>query len=99
MSENNNASSGLLFFLAGMAIGAILAVLFAPKSGDETREYIAEKAGEGRAYVSAKGKELRKQAEELVERSKDLVAKQKEVLSAALEAGREAYQDEKAKAR
>lgn len=99
MSENNNASSGLLFFLAGMGIGAILAVLFAPKSGEETREYIAEKAGEGRDYVSAKGRELRKEAEELVERSKDLVAKQKEVLSAALEAGRQAYQDEKAKAR
>ncbi len=99
MSENNNASSGLLFFLAGMGIGAILAVLFAPKSGEETREYIAEKAEEGRAYVGAKGRELRKEAEELVERSKDLVAKQKEVLSAALEAGRQAYQDEKAKAR
>jgi gas vesicle protein len=99
MSENNNGSSGLLFFLAGMGIGAILAVLFAPKSGEETREYIAEKAEEGRAYVGAKGRELRKEAEELVERSKDLVAKQKEVLSAALEAGRQAYEDEKAKAR
>ncbi len=98
MSENNG-SSKLAFFLAGMGIGAILALLFAPKSGEETRDFLVGKAGEGRDYVTAKGKELRQQAEELVEKSKDLVAKQKEILSAALEAGKQAYQNEKAKAR
>jgi gas vesicle protein len=99
MSEDDDGSSKLAFFVAGMGIGAILALLFAPRSGQETRDYIAEKAGEGKDYMNTKGKVLRRQAEELVEKSKDLVSKQKEILSAALEAGKQAYQDEKAKAR
>lgn len=98
MSEDNG-SSKLVFFLAGMGIGAILALLFAPKSGEETRGFITGKAVVGKDYVAAKGRELRKQAEELVEKSRDLVAKQKEMLSAALEAGKQAYQEEKSKAR
>lgn len=98
MSENNGASK-LGFFLAGLGIGAILALLFAPKSGKETRDYIAQKAGEGRDYVKAKSEEFRRQAEEAVEKGKDMVTKQKELLSAALEAGKQAYQEEKAKAK
>jgi gas vesicle protein len=96
MSEDNGASK-LGFFLAGLGIGAVLAILFAPKSGKETRDYIAQRAEEGRDYMKAKTDELRKQAEETVEKGKDLVTKQKELLSAALEAGKQAYQEEKAK--
>jgi gas vesicle protein len=98
MSENNGASK-LAFLLAGMGIGAILALLFAPKSGKETRDYLVQKAEEGRDYVTVRGRELRKQAEEAVEKAKDVVAKQKEQLSAALEAGKQAYQEEKGKSR
>lgn len=98
MSDNNGASK-FAFFLAGVGIGAILALLFAPKSGKETRDYIAQKAEEGKGYVATRGKELRKQAEDVVEKAKDLVAKQKEQLSAALEADKQAYQEEKAKPR
>ncbi|MBI1941914.1 MAG: YtxH domain-containing protein [Acidobacteria bacterium] len=98
MSENNSGSN-IAFFLAGLGIGAVLALLFAPKSGKETREYIAQKAEESKDYMTAKGKELRKQAEEAVEKAKDVVAKQKEQLSSALEAGKQAYHEEKAKAR
>lgn len=98
MSEDNGASK-LGFFLAGVGIGAILALLFAPKSGKETRGYIAQKAGEGREYVKSKSEELRRQAEDAVEKGKDMVTKQKELLSAALEAGKQAYQEEKAKAK
>jgi hypothetical protein len=42
---------------------------------------------------------LRHQAEGAVDKGKDLVTKQKELLSAALEAGKQAYQEEKAKAK
>ena len=97
--SNNNGGSKVAFFLAGMGIGAILALLFAPKSGEETREFITQKAGEGKEYVTARGRELRKQAEEAVEKAKDVVSKQKEQLSAALEAGKQAYQEEKGKSR
>src|SRR5438094_6884685 len=95
--DRNGGASNFAFFLAGLGIGAILALLFAPKSGEETRDYIAQKAGEGKVYVAAKGKELRRQAEELVEKGKDVVAQQKEQLAAAFDAGKQAYQDEKGK--
>jgi len=98
MSESN-AGSKAAYFLAGLGVGAIIALLFAPTSGEEAREYIGRKAGEGRDYVSSRGREIRRQAEELVEKAKDLVTQQKEQLSAALEAGKQAYQDEKGKAR
>jgi gas vesicle protein len=99
MSEQGNGGTNLGFFLAGLGMGAVLALLFAPRSGKETREYIAGKAEEGRDYVKAKTEDLRRQAEGAVEKSKDLVTKQKELLSAALEAGKQAYQEEKAKAK
>ena len=99
MSEEGNGGSNLGFFLAGLGMGAILALLFAPRSGKETREYIAGKAEEGRDYVKAKTEDLRRQAEGAVDKGKDLVTKQKELLSAALEAGKQAYQEEKGKAK
>ena len=98
MSEDNGGSQ-VGFFLAGLGIGAVIALLFAPRSGKETREYIVHKAEEGRDFVINKSEEIRKQAEDAVDKGKDLVNKQKELLSAALEAGKQAYQDEKAKAK
>jgi gas vesicle protein len=98
MSEDNG-SSKLGFFLAGLGIGAILALLFAPKSGRETRDYLTGKAEEGRDYVKARSEDLRNKAEEAVGKGKDMVTRQKELLSAALEAGKQAYQEEKAKAK
>jgi len=99
MSEDNNGGAMVGFFLAGLGIGAVIALLFAPRSGKETREFIVHKAEEGRDFVVNKTEEFRKQAEDAVEKGKDLVSKQKELLSAALEAGKQAYQDEKAKAK
>jgi gas vesicle protein len=98
MSEDTGGSK-VVFFLAGLGIGAIVALLFAPKSGKETRDFIAQKADEGRDYVKNKSVEFRKQAEEAVEKGRDLVTKQKELLSAALDAGKQAYQEEKSKAK
>ncbi len=98
MSETNGATK-VAYFLAGMGLGAIVALLFAPRSGKETRDYITQRAEEGREYVSAKSRDVRKQAEEAVEKAKEVVTKQKEQLSAALEAGKQAYQEEKGKSR
>jgi gas vesicle protein len=98
MGEDNGGSQ-IGAFLAGLGIGAAVALLFAPRSGRETRDYITQRAEEGRDYVKTKSDEVRKQAEDAVERGKDMVNKQKELLSAALEAGKQAYQDEKLKAK
>ena len=96
MSEDYGGSQ-VGFFLAGLGIGAVIALLFAPRSGKETRDFIVHKAEEGRDFVVTKTEEIRQQAEDAVEKGKDLVSKQKELLSAALEAGKQAYQDEKIK--
>jgi gas vesicle protein len=94
MSENN-AGSKVSFFLVGLGIGALVGILFAPKSGEETREFLAAKADEGREYAQRKARE---RAEDILERSKTVAVRQKESISAAVDAGRDAYQREKAKA-
>jgi len=82
--------------------GALQEVLFPflppVESHEETDKYLAEKAEEGREYARRKARELRERAEELLERGKEVAARQtKDSISAAVEAGREAYQREKAK--
>jgi gas vesicle protein len=96
MSENTG--SKVSFFLVGLGIGALVGILFAPKSGEETREFLSQKADEGRDYAQRKARELRERAEDILERSKTVAVRQKESLSAAVDAGRDAYQREKAKA-
>jgi len=85
------------YFLVGLGIGSLIAILYAPKSGEETREYLAQKAKEASRYAEEKMRELRKEAEELVERSKEVVAQKQEQIATAIDAGREAYQREASK--
>lgn len=94
----DNVGSKVSFFLVGLGIGALIGILFAPKSGEETREYLSSKADEGRDYAQKKARELRERAEDLIERSKEIMARQKESLSAAVDAGKEAFAREKSKA-
>ena len=93
-----NTGSKVSYFLVGLGIGALVGILFAPKSGEETREFLTQKAEEGKEYAQKKARELRERAEDLVDRGKHVAMRQKESLSAAVEAGREAYQREKSKA-
>ena len=106
MSENSAGGDKFLFFLAGAGIGAVLALLFAPKSGRETRELIARtatdgrdflsnKVNEGRQIVEEKGKKLTDDFSSFLDKSKDAVQRQKEQLTAAFEAGKAAYREEK----
>ena len=76
MSENK----WLPFFLAGVGVGALAGVLFAPRSGKETREKIGD-------WV----KEKRQETEETLSELREKAAIQKEKLTAAVKAGREAY--------
>jgi gas vesicle protein len=86
------------YFLVGLGVGALVGVLFAPKSGEETRDYLSKRADEGKDYAQRKARELRERADELIERSKDVASRKKDSLSAAVEAGREAYLRESSKA-
>lgn len=95
---SDNVGSRVSFFLVGLGIGALVGILFAPKSGEETREYLSSKADEGRDYAQKKAQELRERAEDLIERSKEIMARKKDGLTAAVDAGKEAYKREAAKA-
>jgi gas vesicle protein len=95
---SDNAGAKVSYFLVGLGIGALIGILFAPKSGEETREFLTQKAEEGKDYAQRKARELRERAEDLLERGKQVAQRQKGSISAAVEAGRDAYQREKSKA-
>ncbi len=82
--------TGIGCFLVGVGVGGAVALLLAPKTGEQTRKLIAKKAEQGKAYVSSKSRELKDQAEDFVGKGKDLVNKQRERLAEVLDAGKEA---------
>jgi gas vesicle protein len=86
------------YFLVGLGIGSLIGVLFAPKSGEETREYIAKKAKEGNELAHKKGREMRDRVEETVERGKEIIAQTEGQIAAAIDAGLKTYNREKSKA-
>jgi gas vesicle protein len=90
MSENNSNSVPVGGYLAAFAIGAALgagiALLYAPRSGKETREILAKK-----------GLELKDKAEDVLEEAKDFIRSKKQEVTAAVEAGKEAIREERAK--
>lgn len=92
MSDREN-SNNFMWFLAGLGFGALLGVLYAPRSGRETRQAIRNTAQEGKEYIRKQGKEAREAMGEWVERGKEAVNRQKEQFSSAFEAGRQAYRE------
>jgi gas vesicle protein len=122
MSEyyEKDSSGSFGWFVAGLGLGALLGVLYAPKSGKETREELAASAREGKDYLQERAREVAQQASQVVDRGKehldeyvglgkeyvergraqwseyvdrgrDLVSEQTGKITAAVEAGREAY--------
>ena len=70
----DSSGSKVSYFMVGLGIGALVGILFAPKSGEETREYLSQRAEEGREYAQRKARELRESYAPLVanaEKDKD----------------------------
>jgi gas vesicle protein len=117
--SGDNFSTRLTYLLIGGGIGAILALLFAPKSGQELRGDIADatrkgidksretaqqlgqRAGEYYEVTRDRASELYSTAAEKVgevaQSAKDVAARQTGSVTAAIEAGKKAYQEEKRK--
>jgi gas vesicle protein len=109
MAESSSKMQGLAWFIAGLGVGALVGILYAPKSGKEIREELATGAREGTEFLRSKTREAtehvgeyvergrevagrgRAQWEEFVERGKNLVTDQTNRVSAAVDAGRQAY--------
>lgn len=91
--EDHMDKNGLSSFLMGLGVGVAIGMLFAPKSGQETRDIIKNKAGEGTDYLKQRGTDIRQSASEWVDKGKDAIRSQKETLSDAMEAGKQAYRE------
>jgi gas vesicle protein len=85
--------NGLSSFLLGLGVGVGIGMLFAPKTGQETRQIIKDKAGEGSEFIKQRGSELKDTATGWVDKGKEAVGRQKETLNDAVEAGKQAYRD------
>jgi gas vesicle protein len=114
-SEDRGTSGVVLSFLVGALTGAAVAILFAPRSGRETREMLGERLrdtaergrrlGEealdrGRQFgeqAIEKGRELADDASGLMDRQREALEKRRDRLAAAVEAGRQAFREEKDK--
>lgn len=105
MSDDRGSGSGvILSFLLGGLTGAALAILFAPRSGEETREMLGGKLRDGaergrkiRDRATARGREILEDASDYVEGQRESLEKRRDRLSTAVEAGRQAFRDEKDK--
>lgn len=87
MSEEKQ-SSGFSWFLAGLGIGALIGVLYAPKAGKETREGLMSSAREGTEYLKQRGREAVDQVGDLVDRSKTQVTEYVDRGKEVMERGR-----------
>jgi gas vesicle protein len=79
--EGGAAGTVVMAFVLGAITGAAVALLMAPASGEETRRMLADKAREGR-----------EKAGEVARQGREFVNRNKETFAAAIEGGREAYQ-------
>lgn len=99
MSEESRTAEKALYFTLGAFIGAAVALLLAPQSGEETRRLIKSKARDGADLVSDRSKQVLNKTSAYIDRSKEVLQQQRDQLSAALEAGKQAYREEKEKAK
>lgn len=84
---------GLANFFLGLGIGVGVGLLFAPKSGEETRGFIKDKANEGGDFIKKTTSDWRDTANDLIDKGKQAVSKQKDNLNDAVEAGKQAYRE------
>jgi hypothetical protein len=86
MAEKFDSNAG--YFVAGLVIGSLISIFFAPKSGEGTRTYLSKKVEEGSKYARKKARELRERAEDLVDSGKELVNQKKEQICREIGRGR-----------
>ena len=67
------STSRLAWFLTGVVVGATVAVLYAPKSGKDTRQFISEKTQQGKDAVTETGKDVVEASKEMFDRGRKLV--------------------------
>ena len=90
---SDREGNSFMWFLAGLGLGAVAGVLYAPRSGRETRQAILDAADDSRDYLTSRGQQAREQVGQWTTRGKDVVKQPKEQFKAAYDAGRQAYRE------
>jgi gas vesicle protein len=80
-------------FLLGLGLGVGVGLLFAPRSGEETRDMLMSKADEGKDYLKRQTDDLRGSAADIVDKGRDAITRQRDSLSEAIDAGKQAYRE------
>ena len=70
--EMENSGGKAIWFLAGVAIGAAVALLYAPATGADTRDTLARKTSEGRDSLTDTGREMIARGRELYEKGRQI---------------------------
>lgn len=91
------AGTVFLSFLAGAAVGAGVALLVAPKTGEELRGKIKDLADDAVDKIKEYASEAQDKIRSSYEDGKDLVLEKKSIITSAIEAGKEAMEREKEK--
>src|ERR1022692_325843 len=86
--RNEMDKSGFSSFLLGLGVGIGIGMLFAPKSGADTRQLIKDKTGEGADFIKQQGTDLRDSARQWVAKGKEEFNRQKETLPRPMEPGK-----------
>lgn len=97
MADQHGSCSGMgvIAFLSGAALGAVAAILYAPKSGGETRMAIRGYARRTEEEVVEKAKEIRGDLARTMEDAKRFVKEAEATIAAAVAAGKEAFKKDK----
>ncbi len=84
---------GFANFFLGLGVGLGVGLLFAPRSGEETRQLLKDKADEGTDFLKKRTVDLRENASGLVDKSRDALNRQRDSVAEAMAAGRQAYRE------
>jgi gas vesicle protein len=88
-----------LTFLAGAAVGAGLSLLYAPKTGKELRGKIGELTDDAVGKIKTCATEAQEKIKSTIEDGKEVIKEKKAILTSAIEAGKDAMEQEKYKYR
>jgi len=93
----DDSSSGLGWFLAGLGMGALIGVLYAPKSGRETRDDLAVQARDAQEKAGQYVDQSRDQINDYVDKGKDYYEKGRTQWSQYVDKGKDFLQDQQEK--
>jgi gas vesicle protein len=99
MADQSGNCSGVgvsIAFLSGAVLGAVAAILYAPRSGEETRTALRGYARRTEEEMLEKAREIRKDISETVDEAKQYLRETEATIAAALAAGKDAFKKERA---